>query len=111
MAQKPNRRLDLQDKLQEVIGIRSDGKQNVYFQPPESIKLNYPCIIYQRSRGVTEHANNMPYRYSQSYDVTLITKDPDSGLVEKLAMALPGIEHSRFATINNLNHDYFALYY
>ena len=106
-----NRRLDLQEKFQEIIGVRSDGKANVYFQPPESIKLNYPCIIYQRSRGITNFANDMPYTYNQSYDVTLITKDPDSGLVEKLAMAFPMIEHSRFATVDNLNHDYFTLYY
>ena len=40
-------RLNLQDKLEEVL-----GSKQVYFQPPESLKLKYPCIVYSRSNNL-----------------------------------------------------------
>ena len=38
----PNTKTDLGDKLKEVSGYK-----NVYFQPPESLKMSYPCIRYE----------------------------------------------------------------
>ena len=38
-----DRRLQLHEELCSVLGSR-----NVYFQPPETIKLTYPCIIYSK---------------------------------------------------------------
>ena len=35
-------RLELQDTLETILESR-----NVYFNPPESIKMNYPAIIYK----------------------------------------------------------------
>ena len=35
------RRLELHEILCTILGSR-----NVYFQPPESIKMNYPAIVY-----------------------------------------------------------------
>lgn len=58
---------------------------NVYFEPPESIKLKYPCITYERTSGKTDFANNKPYVFRYRYTVTVITRDPDSDLPEKLA--------------------------
>ena len=34
-------RLDLQALLEDLLGSR-----NVYYQPPESVKMNYPAIVY-----------------------------------------------------------------
>ena len=34
-------RLDLQTFLEEILESR-----NVYFQPPESVKMKYPAIVY-----------------------------------------------------------------
>ena len=34
-------RLELQNKLEELLGSR-----HVYFQPPESVKMEYPAIKY-----------------------------------------------------------------
>ena len=39
-------RLNLHNSLIEALGTKS-----VYFQPPESVKLVYPCIIYEESKG------------------------------------------------------------
>ena len=99
-------RLSLQSELEALLGSR-----NVYFQPPESIRLNYPCIIYSRSSGEIEFANDMPYGYTKSYDVTIIDQDPDSEFVDKMYMAFPMIRFNRHYTSDNLNHDVFTIFY
>ena len=38
-------RLELHRILNDIPGVRG-----VYYQPPESLKLKYPAIIYSRSR-------------------------------------------------------------
>lgn len=99
-------RLNLQTELENLL-----GSKNVWFQPPESIKLKYPCIIYERSTGDTQFADNYPYRFTTRYTVTLITKDPDCPLIEKLCTSFPMIKYDRHFTSNNLNHEVYTLYY
>ena len=36
-------RLELQDLLETVL-----GSQYVYFQPPATLRMRYPCIVYAR---------------------------------------------------------------
>ena len=98
-------RLDLQTKLEELLGSR-----NVYFQPPESVKLNYPAIVYSRSDIENTFANNGVYRQSLVYQVTLIDKNPDSDLVAKVSR-LPMCRFDRHFKADNLNHDVFTLYF
>lgn len=83
--------------------------ENVYYQPPESKKINYPCIIYERRTGDTLFADDNPYRFSMSYNVTVIDKDPDSDLPEKVAN-LPMCRMDRCFTSDNLNHSVFVIY-
>lgn len=99
-------RLDLHEQLVNILGSR-----NVYFQPPASTKLNYPCIIYERSTGDTIYADNYPYRVTFRYTLTYITKDPEDSMVEKLAKAFQSIRMDRHFTADNLNHDTFELYF
>lgn len=98
-------RLELQVKLEELLGSR-----NVYFQPPESVKLNYPAIVYSRSDIENTFANNGVYRQSLAYQVTLIDKNPDSDLVGKVSR-LPMCRFDRHFKADNLNHDVFTLYF
>lgn len=99
------RRLELHEILCALLGSR-----NVYFQPPESVKLKYPCIIYSRQRIETGFADNAPYKIDKCYELTLITSDPDSELVDKL-LTLPMCKHDRHYTSDNLNHDTYTIYY
>ena len=101
-----DRRLALQTELEELLGSR-----NVYFQPPESKKLEYPCIIYNRSGIDSKHADDRIYNAVVAYDVMVIDKDPDSNLVEAVLFHFPMINHTRHYTVDNLNHDVFYLYY
>lgn len=98
-------RLELQTLLESLLGSR-----NVYFQPPPTVTLTYPCIIYER-RGVdTKFANDQPYSHHRQYQVKLIDRNPDSALVDVL-LNLPRCKMDRHYTADNLNHDVFNLYY
>ena len=98
-------RLDLQTKLEEILGSR-----NVYFQPPESVKIQYPCIVYQRSSIDVKFANDNPYSKVKKYTVTVIDKNPDSDIPDKLIL-LPQCIFTRHYTADNLNHDSYNLYF
>lgn len=98
-------RIDLQNKLEEILGSR-----NVYFQPPESMKMNYPAIVYSRSGIKNDFANDKVYMQSYVYTVTVIDKDPDSEITCKIA-ELPNCKFDRNFKSGNLNHDVFTLYF
>lgn len=96
--------------FQAVLENLRDPKLKVYFQPPSDLKMEYPCIVYQRDPGSTKYANNRPYNYEQQYQVTWISRQPDSDIFDKLA-ALPKSNHDRFFVADNLNHDVFSIYF
>lgn len=98
-------RLELQSIL---VGIL--GSSNVYFQPPPTIQMKYPCIVYRRNDESAEHANNKPYSRRTRYQVTVIHRDPDNTVRDKVA-DLPRCEFDRFYTADNLNHDVYNLYF
>lgn len=100
-----NTRLELHELLCETLGSR-----NVYFQPPESIRMNYPAIVYSRSRIDNTFADNIVYKQKVSYEITVIDEDPDSEIVKKVSL-IPMCRFDRHFTSNNLNHDTFTIYY
>lgn len=86
------------------------GTSYVYFQPPESTIMQYPCIVYSRDNAKSQFADGMSYLHKKRYQVTVIDRDPDSEIPDKLAK-LPLCTFLRFYTADNLNHDLFQLYY
>lgn len=100
-----DRRLLLHEELCSILGSR-----NVYFQPPESIKLQFPCIVYSRYDGYTLYANDNPYNFRVIYRVIFISKDPDAEVVKKIGN-MPRCRFERNYTADNLNHDAFIIHY
>lgn len=98
-------RIDLQNVLEELLGSR-----NVYYQPPESLKMNYPAIVYARKTIDNSYANNSVYKQNYAYEITVIDKNPDSEIVNKVSK-LPTCRFDRHFKSDNLNHDVFTLYY
>lgn len=98
-------RLELQIKLEEIL-----GSKEVYFDPPESVKMTYPAIVYTRSNIRTQFANNSPYKHNIAYDVTVIDPDPDGEIA--LRMAENSLcRHDRHFVVDNLHHDTYTLYW
>lgn len=98
-------RLDLQAEMEELL-----GSENVYFQPPASVRINYPAIVYTRSDIDNTFADDSVYMQSHFYEVTVIDEDPDSKIVEAVSK-LPTCRFNRHFTSENLNHDTFIIYY
>jgi len=86
------------------------GTTNVYFQPPASFQLQYPCIVYERSDIHTDFANNLPYKHEKRYEVTVIDSDPDSQIPDDLSN-LPRCTFERAFKADLLNHSVFTLIY
>jgi hypothetical protein len=98
-------RLELQAILTGILET-----DNVYFQPPPTIKMDYPCIVYSRDYELTEFADDIPYKQRKRYQVTVIDPNPDSSIPDKVA-ALPLCVYDRFYTADNLNHDVYKLFF
>lgn len=97
-------RLQLHEILEEF------GAEEVYFQPAENLSLKYPCIIYELDTADTKYADNVPYRYTKRYTITVIDEDPDS-LIPDMVASLPMSRHDRWFAANNLNHNVFNVYF
>lgn len=96
-------RLELQEVLESFT-------EHVYFQPPENVKLEYPCIIYKRDFADTKWAGDKPYSHMKRYMVTVIDQDPDSTIPDKVA-SLPMSLFNRFYTADSLNHDVYQVFF
>lgn len=95
----------LQAKLEEILGSR-----NVYYQPPESLKMEYPAIRYSKSNIRSTYADNVKYKLYDCYEIIVIDRRPDSKVIDKI-LELPLSYHNRRYTANNLNHDSITLYF
>jgi hypothetical protein len=84
--------------------------ENVYFQPPTNVQLKYPCIVYTRDFADTKFADDIPYDHTKRYMITVIDRDPDSDIPDKVA-AMPLSLFNRFYTVDNLNHDVYNVYF
>lgn len=99
-----DQRLELQGLLERVL-----GSQNVYFQPPENVKMKYPAIVYSLDDINHLHANNRPYIQNPAFMITLIDPDPTSKYVKELD-SLEKCSFERFYVADNLNHWVFVKY-
>lgn len=100
-----DRRYELNNIFKSII-----NNNNVYFQPPENLKMSFPCIIYEYARDDIQYADNLKYLINRRYTVTLVDKDPDSELAEKLN-ELDFCTPDRQYAANGLNHFVFTIYY
>lgn len=86
------------------------GSKNVYYQPPETLKMEYPCIRYSKVNIDSKHADNIKYVNTNAYDAVVISKLPDNEVIEKI-LELPLTSYDRHYVSDNLNHDVIRIYY
>ena len=98
-------RLELHEELINILGNRY-----VYFQPPSSIRMTYPAIVYKVDQVKKMHANDSLYTHTIGYQITVIDEDPDSELFEKM-LSFPMTSFIRHYVADNLNHWVFLTYY
>lgn len=96
-------REDLGELLRDIL-----GNDNVYFEPPT--RMHYPCIRYERKSHRKLHADNIKYQKFNRWGLTLISKDPDEPVFEKL-QELNYCIFDREYSADGLKHFVFELYY
>ena len=97
-------RLELHEELCNILGSR-----NVYFQPPASVRMSYPAIVYALNNVDSHIADNDIYGQNLQYMLTLIDEDPDSEVFDRLRR----YRRARFVrpyVADNLNHYVFTVY-
>lgn len=95
---------ELQAEFEELLESR-----NVYYNPPASVKMKYDAIVFTRSRIENTFANNSVYAQNYCYQVTVITKDPDAAIIDKMSRR-PRCSFERHFVADNLHHNIFNLY-
>ena len=103
---KDPRRIELHQILKDTF----NSTPHVYYQPPASVQLKYPCIVYSLNDFPEVYADNDRYLVHRPYQVTVIDQDPDSELRENVAK-LRWCRFDRSYVSDNLNHFVFTLTY
>lgn len=98
------KRLELDAKFREIC-------KNVYFQPPETMKMTYPCIVYFKTSVPIGYANNYVYKYNQGYTVTYIDKNPDSEVPFTILKSFQKAKIDSFYKSEGLNHTKLTIFY
>lgn len=96
-------RLQLSEMLHAIL-----NSDSVYFQPPESIEMGYPAIVYSLNGIQNTFADNTVYTQSRVYQITIIDEDPDSEIVDKVSR-LPNCKFVRPYDADNLHHWVFNI--
>jgi hypothetical protein len=98
-------RLSLHNLFLAILGL-----PYVYFQPPSTLKMQYPCIIYKLDDIEGVHANDKRYLNMKRYLVTVVDMDPDTIIPDKI-LTLPYCSFEDHFVADNLNHYVCSLYY
>lgn len=99
-------RLNLHEELCDILGTES-----VYFQPPGSVRMSYPCIKYSLSGINQDFADNKNYKRTNQYQVIVIDEDPDSTIHTSILEHFEMCSFDRWYPADKLNHYVLTLYY
>lgn len=86
------------------------GSNNVYFDPPESFKLKYPCIVYSLSGHSEVFADDSHYYGMKRYTLDYITQDADDPMADTLD-ELRYCRLNRPYTADGLFHFAYEIYF
>lgn len=96
-------RLELHEIFETLVG-------HVYFQPPSGHLMQFPCITYSRDGDSSEYADNELYRHAKRYQVTVVDRNPDTELADKVE-ALRYVSFERAFAADDLNHYVFSIFF
>lgn len=88
--------------LKEIVG------NNVYFNPPSNLKIQYPCVAYSINDILNKNADDEVYKQNIKYDCTLITKNVNDPLLKDLSK-INTFRYSRHYVVDGLHHYAFLI--
>lgn len=95
-------------ELQQL--LKTMGAQEVYFQPPNGTQMKYPAIVYEWDDEEVQYADNLRHLATRRYSVTVIDRDPDSEIPDRIKQ-LQYCSFNRAFAANDLNHVVFTLFF
>lgn len=90
--------------------LLSIGGPNVYYQIPGNLSIKYPAIKYSINKIDNKHANNLVYNQDVSYSVTVMSRDVNCDIVDKISK-MPKCSYDRQFVQDNIYHTVFTIYY
>lgn len=110
------KRIELQRKLETFL-----GSTKVYFAPPESVKIQYPCFIYKLSSTADQaRADDTIYRFTKKYQILYISNDAEEyvevnndgdTILEESPFIVDFLKQFRFSRFVNSYHKDNLTYY
>ena len=100
------RRLNLHEEFCTILGTR-----NAYYDPPESVRMNYDAIRYKLTGKDIKRANDGVYQITNQYDGVVITRNPDSEVPDIVLRHFKMCSFGRPYVVDNLYHFPFTIYY
>lgn len=96
-------RLTLHQKLVEIL-----GSNNVYYNPPETIKMKFPCIVYSLDYIDNVDADNKKYIDWTTYKIRVVSYEVDHPATRQI-LKLPMTRYSSRYVRDGLYHDVIIL--
>lgn len=109
-----NNRIEFHEELSKAPGLAEAKTLNgkaVYFQPPSSVRMIFPCIIYDWDRARDFKANNYNYIFRKGYRVTVVDPNPDSEIPDWIMRNFRYASMDRPYVADNLHHFPITIYY
>ena len=97
-------RLELHGELLEMAPY-------AYYDPPSSVRLQYPCFIYHLSRVRPLFADNRIYQKYPCYMVTYISPSVSDYIVNEFLDRFKYCRFDRSYTADELHHYVFEVFY
>lgn len=85
------------------------GTNQVFYEPPETVRMSYPSIVYSKGRINSMYAENKRYRNYTSYTIIVISKTPDLDVVNKI-LDWEYASYNRGYKADNLYHEVINVY-
>lgn len=98
------KRLRLHNKLKSVSGLN-----NLYYSPPEGMRMKFPCIVYDLAGSPTSHADNLPYARNLEWTIKIFDEDPDSPIAS-IFFEQPKCRFDRTISADGMIQFIFTLY-
>lgn len=105
-----DRRLKFDEELRNL-QLEVLGYQHTYFEPPESVRMQYDAVVYSRNSFNVRRADNKSYSVRDGYEVTVISRDPETQLPKALQEHFERCAPGRFFVRDNLYQFPFTIFY
>lgn len=95
-----------------IADLESTHTGKVYFQPPASVRLVYPCWVIERESMQAIRADDRSYVYRPTYKCMFMNRDePDPEILRIIPERYPRCSYRNHYVVDNIHHDVFSITY